>query len=55
VGEAKRQVLAVDTSVNCIFIVDILLNFFSMYVDHHGELVKSPKTIACHYLKKIIK
>ena len=40
-----------DIVIDLLFICDLILNFFTTYVDDKGDLVTSPKTIRVHYLK----
>eukprot|EP00746_Dinoflagellata_sp_MGD_P027216 gnl/MRDRNA2_/MRDRNA2_164207_c0_seq1.p1 gnl/MRDRNA2_/MRDRNA2_164207_c0~~gnl/MRDRNA2_/MRDRNA2_164207_c0_seq1.p1 ORF type:complete len:806 (-),score=175.04 gnl/MRDRNA2_/MRDRNA2_164207_c0_seq1:619-3036(-) len=49
-GEAKDQVVMVDTVINCVFMLDILLTFVSMYNDGKGDLISDPKIIAKSYI-----
>ncbi|KAG9511411.1 Potassium voltage-gated channel subfamily H member 4, partial [Fragariocoptes setiger] len=39
-----------DILVEAVFIIDIILNFITTFVNHKGEVVSDPKSIAKHYL-----
>ncbi|XP_073722761.1 voltage-gated inwardly rectifying potassium channel KCNH6 [Misgurnus anguillicaudatus] len=41
----------VDVIVDVLFIIDIVINFRTTYVNHNDEVVTQPKRIAVHYLK----
>ncbi|XP_070579996.1 voltage-gated inwardly rectifying potassium channel KCNH2-like isoform X2 [Ptychodera flava] len=41
----------IDLIVDCMFIVDIFINFRTTYVNKHHEVISHPKKIATHYLK----
>uniref|UniRef100_A0A668AH63 Potassium voltage-gated channel, subfamily H (eag-related), member 6b n=1 Tax=Myripristis murdjan TaxID=586833 RepID=A0A668AH63_9TELE len=41
----------VDLMVDVLFIVDIVINFRTTYVDHNDEVVTQPSRIAKHYIK----
>ena len=40
-----------DTVVDFIFLIDIIANFHTSYVDNDGEIVLDLKKIRCAYLK----
>ena len=40
-----------DIIIDVFFIIDIVLNFFTTYVDKKGEIVTSPKKIRMYYIK----
>lgn len=41
----------IDMTIDCLFIIDIFLSFFSAYTDKSGKTVTSHKKIAVSYLK----
>ena len=41
----------IETIIDCIFGVDLLLNFFFAYYDNQDDIVDSRKRIAMSYLK----
>lgn len=43
--------LVVDTIVDVVFFIDIVLNFHTTYVGANGEVVSDPKIIRMNYLK----
>lgn len=49
--EQMKRSIVVDVIVEAIFIVDILLNFRTSFVNRKGEVVSTSKSIALHYLK----
>ena len=40
-----------DVAIDCLFILDIFLNFFTTYIDSRGDVVTIPKKIRIHYLR----
>ena len=44
-------VLIIDTIVDCMFIIDIILTFFTTYVGPDGEFVTNSKMIRRNYIK----
>ena len=45
------SLLVVDSIVDVIFFIDIVLNFHTTYVGPGGEVVSDPKVIRLNYLK----
>lgn len=41
----------IDILVDIMFIIDILINFRTTYVNKNDEVVSHPKRIAAHYIK----
>lgn len=50
-GYACNPLNVVDLVVDVMFIVDILINFRTTYVNHNDEVVSHPGRIAHHYFK----
>jgi Cyclic nucleotide-binding domain/Ion transport protein len=46
----SNDIESAETVMDCIFILDVVLNFFTTYSEN-GVLVKSRKKVAMHYLK----
>ncbi|XP_059089572.1 potassium voltage-gated channel subfamily H member 8-like [Tigriopus californicus] len=51
VEEEKKASIVLDVIVEAIFIIDILLNFRTTFVNKKGEVVSTSKSIAFHYMK----
>ncbi|CAB0044343.1 unnamed protein product, partial [Trichogramma brassicae] len=47
----ERPTMVVDVIVEVLFIIDIILNFNTTYVNKKGEVVSNTKDIACNYIK----
>ncbi|XP_068082449.1 potassium voltage-gated channel subfamily H member 8 [Anabrus simplex] len=47
----RRPSIIVDVLVEALFIIDIILNFRTTFVNRKGEVVSSSKSIALNYLK----
>mmetsp|Transcript_8148 Transcript_8148/g.16048 ORF Transcript_8148/g.16048 Transcript_8148/m.16048 type:complete len:936 (-) Transcript_8148:1060-3867(-) len=47
----NETVLAINTLFDCIFMVDVVLNFFTTFIDSNGDEVVDQRTIALNYLK----
>ena len=45
------SLLVIDSIVDVIFFIDIILNFHTTYVGPGGEVVSDPKVIRVNYLK----
>ena len=45
------SLLVVDSIVDVVFFIDIVLNFHTTYVGSGGEVVSDPKVITINYLK----
>ena len=45
------SLLVVDSIVDVVFFIDIVLNFHTTYVGPGGEVVSDPKVIRLNYLK----
>ena len=41
----------VDVFADIIFVLDLLLNFRTAYVDEHGVMEERPRVIAKHYMR----
>ncbi|XP_028823200.1 potassium voltage-gated channel subfamily H member 6 isoform X2 [Denticeps clupeoides] len=50
-GYACNPLSAVDVVVDVLFIVDIIINLRTTYVNHNDEVVTQPRRIAVHYIK----
>ncbi|XP_072523232.1 voltage-gated inwardly rectifying potassium channel KCNH6 [Salminus brasiliensis] len=50
-GYTCNPLNVVDAVVDVLFIVDIMINFRTTYVNHNDEVVTHPKRIAIHYIK----
>ncbi|CAH8636202.1 unnamed protein product [Heterobilharzia americana] len=50
-GGASALLSTVDILVDVMFIIDILINFRTTYVNKNDEVVSHPKRIAAHYIK----
>ncbi|KAG9267288.1 potassium voltage-gated channel subfamily H member 6-like isoform X1 [Astyanax mexicanus] len=50
-GYTCNPLNVVDAIVDILFIVDIVINFRTTYVNHNDEVVTHPKRIAIHYIK----
>lgn len=50
-GYTCNPLNVVDLVVDVMFIVDILINFRTTYVNHNDEVVSQPRRIAQHYFK----
>ena len=50
-GYTCNPLNVVDLAVDVMFIVDILINFRTTYVNHNDEVVSQPGRIAQHYFK----
>ncbi|KAI7796811.1 putative potassium voltage-gated channel subfamily H member 2-like [Triplophysa rosa] len=50
-GFACNPLNLVDVIVDVLFIIDILINFRTTYVNRNDEVVTHPKRIAVHYIK----
>ncbi|XP_030630882.1 potassium voltage-gated channel subfamily H member 6-like [Chanos chanos] len=50
-GYTCNPLNVVDVIVDVLFIVDIVINFRTTYVNHNDEVVTHPKRIAIHYIK----
>ncbi|CAH8870995.1 unnamed protein product [Trichobilharzia szidati] len=48
---ASKLLSTVDILVDVMFIIDILINFRTTYVNKNDEVVSHPKRIAAHYIK----
>jgi len=45
------SLLVVDSIVDVVFFLDIVLNFHTTFVSHTGEVISDPKLIRINYLK----
>jgi len=45
------ELFAINTTIDFLFMLDVVLNFFTTYVDPNGDEVFNMKTIALNYLK----
>lgn len=50
-GNASKVLAAIEVPVEFFFMLDILLNFRTTYLDSSGHHIKNGKTIAKHYLR----
>lgn len=41
----------VDSSIDCFFAIDMVLNFFMAYYNEADDIVDNRKKIACNYVK----
>jgi hypothetical protein len=41
----------IDSFVDSVFGIDMVLNFFMAYYNEHDEIVDNRKKVACHYFK----
>jgi len=48
-GPSNMTIL--DTAINCLFFVDIILNFFTAYQDEEMNMIDDHRSIAKEYLK----
>lgn len=50
--EETEEFFIVNSIIDVLFVADIILNFFSTYIDRNGEEVLDHKKIVKNYLKK---
>jgi hypothetical protein len=50
--EETEELFILNGIIDTMFVVDIVLNFFSTYIDRNGEEVLDHKKIVKNYLKK---
>jgi|Transcript_28203 hypothetical protein len=43
--------IIINTFIDCMFMIDLVLNFFTTYIDRNGDEVLNTKRIAVNYLK----
>lgn len=48
---SSETLLVINTFFDCCFMLDVLLNFFTTYIDNNGDEVTDQKLIAINYLK----
>lgn len=49
--EENLTLFTVNTAIDCIFIVDIALNFYTTYIDRNGDEVTEHRKVVTRYLK----
>jgi CRP-like cAMP-binding protein len=49
----SEALLAINTAIDCVFMVDIILNFFTTYISSTGDEVVDCRQICTRYLKRM--